>query len=142
MCTGVARPTRVGSRGYRRILCAVLLALTASGCALSGRRAIPARDQALITPQELSVVNVNNAYDAVLQLRPNWLSSRGRRSSRLPTEIVVAQNNSYFGPLSSLRTFQIESVKELRYLDSSQASAFLSGLGSRQVEGAIVVVLR
>jgi hypothetical protein len=103
---------------------------------------MPAKDPVLITAQELSRLNVNNAYDAVLQLRPNWLSSAGRRSSRLPTEIIVAHNNAYFGPISSLRTFEIEAVKELRYLDSAQAGAFLTGLGSRQVEAAIVVVVR
>jgi hypothetical protein len=121
----------------------LLGALTTSGCAeVEARRRMAARDQALITAQELSRLNVNNAYDAVLQLRPTWLSSAGRRSSRLPTEIIVAHNNAYFGPLSSLRTFEIEAVKELRYLDSAQAGALLTGLGSRQVEGAIVVVVR
>ena len=133
-----------GIHGRRRaMLWAVLLAVTASACAeLGGRRRMSARDQALITTQELERLNVNNAYDAVLQLRPTWLSSAGRRSSRLPTEIIVAQNNAYFGPISSLRTFEIESVRELRYLDSAQAGAFLTGLGSRHVEAAIVVVVR
>jgi hypothetical protein len=146
MDTGVSRFVRATGVGRRprSMLCLVVLAtVTASACAeLGGRRRMSARDQAVITTQELTALNVNNAYDAVLQPRPTWLSSSGRRSSRLPTEIVVAQNSSYFGPLSSLRTFQIESVKEMRYLDSSQAGAFLSGLGSRHVEGAIVVVLR
>jgi hypothetical protein len=36
----------------------------------------------------------------------------------------------------------METVRELRYMDGSQAGAFLSGLGSRHVEGAIIVVLR
>jgi hypothetical protein len=121
----------------------VLAAVAASACGgLGGRRQISSRERALITTQELSALNVNNAYDAVLQLRPMWLSPAGRRSSRLPTEIVVAHNNAYFGPVSSLRTFEIEAIKELRYLDSAQAGAFLTGLGSRQVEGAIVVVVR
>ena len=100
------------------------------------------KHDALITAQDLSRLNVSNAYDAVQQLRPMWLTSRGRQSNRLTTEIIVAQNGTYFGPISSLRGFQIESVREMRYLDGSQASAFLSGLGSRHVEGAIVVTLR
>jgi hypothetical protein len=106
-----------GSRRSRAIFWVIVLgALAASACAeLGGRRRMPARDQDLITAQELNGVNVNNAYDAVLQLRPGWLSSAGRRSSRVPTEIIVAHNNAYFGPVSSLRTFEIEAVKELRY---------------------------
>ena len=140
--TGVGAGGESGPR-HKAILWVILLAVTASACAeLGGRRNMSARDQSLITSQELSRLNVNNAYDAVLQLRPTWLSSGGPRSSRLPTEIVVAQNNAYFGPVSSLRTFEIESVRELRYMDSAQAGAFLSGLGSRHVEAAIVVVVR
>ena len=139
---GLARAEASGRR--KAILWVVTLAaLVASACAeLGGRRAVAARDQALITAQELSRLNVSNAYDAVQQLRPMWLQSSGRRSSRVPTEIIVAQNNQYFGPVSSLRTFEIEAVRELRYMDSAQATAFVTGLGSRQVEGAIVVVVR
>ena len=140
---GVGRASGESGRRRKAVLWVIALAVTASACAeLGGRRNMSARDQDLITSQELSRLNVNNAYDAVLQLRPTWLSSSGRRSSRLPTEIVVAQNNAYFGPISSLRTFEIESVRELRYMDSAQAGAFLSGLGSRHVEAAIVVVVR
>ena len=116
-------------------------ALVAGACARSGGR-LTSVDNTRITAQELSRLHVNNAYDAVSQLRPLWLRSRGRRSYRLTTEIVVAQNGSYFGPLSSLRQFPISDVRGLHYLDGPQAGAFLSGLGSRHVEGAIVIELR
>src|SRR5688572_23597444 len=90
----------------RSRLRAVLMVILLSGvgaCAESfGARRMTDRDNARITTIELGRLNVSNAYDAVLQLRPMWLKSRGRRSARaLPTEIVVAQNGSYFGPISS-----------------------------------------
>jgi hypothetical protein len=140
------RPADQGGidRRCRRIsflLVLAIMAIAASACSRPGSRLVRT-DSDRITAQELSRLNVSNAYDAVLQLRPLWLRSRGRRSYRLPTEIVVAQNGSYFGPVASLRQFQIEDVRELRYLDGPQAGALLSGLGSRHVEAAIVVELR
>ena len=97
----------------------------------------------LISADELSALTVSNAYDAVQQLRPLWLHSRGIRSGRaLTTEIIVAQNGRYFGPVTALKQFHREVVKELRYMDGAQAGAFLTGLGSRHVEAAIIVVLR
>lgn len=133
---------RIGLRRGLSVIIIVLSASLASACAETpGPQRVRARDNALITSQELIGLNVGNAYDAVLQLRPMWLASRGRRSSRLPTEIVVAQNGSYFGPVSALRGFEIATIRQLRYLDSSQAGT-LTGLGSRHVEGAIVVELR
>jgi hypothetical protein len=123
------------------VLATAISATLAGACAGSGG-GLTSGGSDRITAQELRGLTVSNAYDAVAQLRPLWLRSRGRRSSRLPTEIIVAQNGSYFGPLSSLRQFQIEDVKELRYLDGPQAGAYLSGLGSRHVEGAIVIELQ
>jgi hypothetical protein len=149
MNTGPERPMRrspgSGRRGPGRPLLVVLAVATAAtlsgACAQSGGRLTSAGSDR-ITAQELRGLTVSNAYDAVAQLRPLWLRSRGRRSSRLPTEIIVAQNGSYYGPLASLRQFQITDVRELRYLDGPQAGAFLSGLGSRHVEGAILIQLR
>jgi hypothetical protein len=140
-----ARSAQSSGRGGRyrwRVLVTALAisGVTAPACGGSRGR-VGAGDNTRITAQELSRLTASNVYDAVAQLRPLWLQSRGRRSNRLPTEIVVAQNGSYFGPLSSLRQFRIGEVKELRYLDGPQAGAFLSGLGSRHVEGAIIVQL-
>jgi hypothetical protein len=142
---GGVPPRRDGGGARGRgwfVLLALAVAVVVSGaCARSGR-GLTGGDNTRITAAELDRLTVNNAYDAVAQLRPLWLRSRGRRSYRLPTEIVVAQNGSYFGPLSSLRLFPIADVRGLRYLDGPQAGAFLSGLGSRHVEGAIVIELR
>jgi hypothetical protein len=104
---------------------------------------VAGRNGELISAEELDRVTVSNAYEAVLQLRPLWLHSRGRRSGRaLTTEIIVAQNGRYFGPVTTLRQFDLQAVKELRYMDGSEAGAFVQGLGSRHVEAAIIVVLR
>jgi hypothetical protein len=140
----------------RRALLVFALASAAGAAACAGRPADPGfgdetpstapvagRDGQLLSEQELGAITVSNAYEAVLQLRPLWLHSRGRRSSRtLTTEIAVAQNGRYFGPVNTLRQFSMEAVKELRYMDGPQATAYLQGLGSRHVEAAIIVVLR
>lgn len=132
-----------GSRNrWLLVLLALAISAPVMGACAESRARFSGGDNTRITAQELMGLHVSNAYDAVSQLRPLWLRSRGRRSSRLPTEIVVAQNGSYFGPVSSLRQFQIEDVRELSYLDGPAAGAFLSGLGSRHVEGAILVRLR
>ena len=115
----------------------------ATACGASSGTRTVARDNTVITAEELSRIAAPNAYEAVAQLRPLWLRPGARRSGRaLPTEIVVAQNSNYFGPVTSLRLFQMVNVRELRYMDSSTAGAFISGLGSRHVDGAIIVVPR
>ncbi|HST60368.1 MAG TPA: hypothetical protein VLK84_16795 [Longimicrobium sp.] len=103
------------------------------------RSAVLRRD--VITREELEQTGTANLYDAVERLRPHWM--RGRGGSNLGGgghTIVVYQNDAQLGPLEALRSLNLDFAEELRFLDSSQASNMLPGLGSRSVGGAIVIL--
>jgi hypothetical protein len=101
----------------------------------------PSRD--LITQEELQNVGTTNLYEAVQRLRPQWISGANRTSaiSGGGTEVVVYQGATNLGGLDALRQIAPGYVASLRWLDGSQASNTLPGLGSRRVAGAIVITL-
>jgi hypothetical protein len=116
-----------------------LLALL--GLGLWGCSTVPASgssDPGVITAEEVAGASVNNAYELIQHLRPMWLRSRGGRSIRLETEIVVYLNGSMIGGPETLRDVPIEAVRSVRALDAAEAGR-LPGLGSRHVERAILV---
>lgn len=97
-------------------------------------------DRSIITNEEIASANVSNLYDVVQRLRPRWLDVRGGRSlSTLSTDIVVYQGETYLGGIDVLRQFGPEAVSWLEYMPGSKASNVLAGLGSRHVEGAIIL---
>lgn len=114
-----------------------LLLSLISGCAAApgseGRG-----DPNMISAQEVESAGVNNAYELIERLRPMWLRSRGGRSIRLETQIVVYLNRSMLGDPEALRDIPIEIVRSVRVLDAAEAGR-LPGLGSRHVERAILV---
>lgn len=125
--------------GVMRAVAAMALTVAVWGCAPS--RSPVTRTPNEITPAEIAAADVRTAYELVERLRPVWLRSRGERSLRLPTEIVVYQNETMLGGLESLRALPIEMVHSMRVLDSAEAGR-LTGLGSRHVERVIMVVMR
>jgi len=93
----------------------------------------------LITREELEETGAGTLYEAIERLRPRWLTLRGQRSLGGTTDIVVYQNQSYLGSIDVLRQLAPDMVVRVRYLDAATASASLPGLGSRHIEGAIVI---
>lgn len=101
----------------------------------------PSRDRNTITTEEVRSAGVSNAYQLIERLKPLWLRSRGGRSMRLETAIVVYLDGAMLGDLEILRNIPIDIVVSVRALDSAAAMQ-LPGLGSRHVERAIMVVTR
>ena len=105
----------------------------------AGRAARPRRD--LITQEEIAQSGASNLYDVVQRLRPAWL--RGTSASNIRgggQGFVVYQNNTPLGGLDALRQMTPGYATAIRFLDGTEASNTLPGLGSRRVAGAIVVV--
>lgn len=111
----------------------------AVGCASSGYTDGPRPDPDVITAEEIEATEASNLYELVHRLRPRWLDVRTSRSYSAPTEIVVYQGQAFLGGIDILRELGKGAAHRLVYLDASTASATLPGLGSRQVEGAIVI---
>lgn len=115
-----------------------ILLVSATSCATGGGGEGGDRD--VLTQEELATISVSNAYEAVERLRPRWLQIRTTRSlAGGPTEIVVYMNRGYLGGPEVLRQFTTNTIERMRYLDAAQATATLLGLGSRRVEGAIII---
>jgi hypothetical protein len=121
-----------------RIVPVLLLLLLA--CASGG--ASGSRSSDVVTHEEIAGVQVSNLYEVVERLRPRWLTLRGARSFGLGTGVVVYQEQTYLGEADVLRQLGRETAESLQYMDGPTASASLPGLGSRHVQGAIIIRTR
>ena len=119
----------------------ILLAAAVGVWGCSSLNQGPGRDRNVISPEEIAASEVRNAYELIQRLRPLWLQSRGDRSIRLETAIVVYQNDTMLGGIDVLENIPIEMVHSVRALSAAEAGR-LPGLGSRHVERAIMILTR
>ena len=120
--------------------CAASAGAEAGGGASAPRAQRSSRD--LITQEELMASGATNLFDAVQRLRPQWLSGANRTSTTGGgVEVVVYQGTTNMGGVEALRQIAPGYVASLRWLDASQATNMLPGLGSRRVAGAILITL-
>lgn len=119
----------------------VSLAACASNSATSSEslalKASPARN--VITAAEIVASRVSDVYQAVTQLRPDFL--RRRTASVMvapakPNAVAVYLDDLPFGSLESLRSIPLERVRVIRYLSSFDADL---RWGGSHPAGAILV---
>jgi hypothetical protein len=80
----------------------------------------------------------SDLYELIQRARPRWLESRGDRSLRLDTRILVYQNQQQLGEPEVLRSLRPDNIMRIRRLDSSRAG-LLPGGSDQHVESAIVL---
>ena len=115
-----------------RLLAAILALLALAGCSSGGsRRDGTSRSRNVITADEIGTVQVANAYQLVERLRPHFLRPRGPAN-----ELVVYVDNLPLGGVPALTDVNIARVREVRFLDSREATTRFGG-GHRS--GAILV---
>jgi len=122
----------------------LLLAVVIAGCAPSASSGA-GRQSNELSRADIEATQLPNLYDAIDRLRPRWLTVRAQRSfgqQPLATEVVVYQNQTMLGGVEVLRQLGPEAAVRITYLDGATASASLPGLGSRHVEGAIILHTR
>jgi hypothetical protein len=124
------------NRAFVPVAAAMLLAC-AGGNATGRAAAAPAVDQTLITRADLDKVNAPNLYDAIMNLRGNWLRPRAADSFDRPSVIQVYQDNQRIGGVSELRQIVPRDVASVRFYDGIQATA---RWGMDHSAGAIFVV--
>ena len=94
----------------------------------------------LITQAEIESTSLELLYDVIERLRPSMLRARGqtsRLSSGAETSTIkVYHNGTLMGDLSSLRSIQSSSVKQVEFLSSSDAT---TRFGTGNAAGAIVI---
>ena len=121
---------------FRAWTMALLLLAAVAGCASTGGTRMNLNR---LTEAEIQSVDVATMYDVIQRLRPRWLDVRAATSFGGSTDVVVFQGQSHLGGVEVLRQLSPDAARWLEYLDGAQASASLPGMGSRRVEGAIVI---
>ena len=129
---------------FRVVIAATLLVVAASACASSGSGSRTSYNR--ISAEEIAEMEaqVGNLYDLVNRVRPRWLQVRStqRSFSGGEQQVVVVQDRTVLGGVDVLQGLGLDLPLYMTYLDGAQAMAQLSGLGSRRVEGAIVIHTR
>ncbi len=114
-------PAHHSGGNMRRIRLISLLAIVviAGACASSGGSRGPRRDRNLIVATELAeLTGASTALQAVQQLRPSWLTPRGRSGPP-----AIYRNNNRWGPNpQALANISIESIEEMRFLSATDAN--------------------
>ncbi len=104
------------------ISCLIVVALTA--CATTNSKTTLSRHN-LIQLEQIREQPASDAYDLIRTLRPHWLLSRSHRSSHLNWTAAYATvyvNDSKHGDIDSLRSISAEQIKEIRFMNASEAA--------------------
>jgi len=117
------------------LLAPVMVAL-ATACASGGQQAGPSRSSRdVITAEELQTIDVSDAYAAIQRLRNTWL--RPRTTSGSPIAVFI--DGVRAGEVDRLRQIPIITIRELRFIDPSDAT---TRWGTGYTNGAIMVITR
>lgn len=99
-------------------------------------------NQNLLTAEEIAEARTaHNVYEAVQQLRPQWLTPRPSRSTSDPTPRVPMAflDRMELGALATMRTIAVSEVREIRYFDGGEAVA---RFGRQYDAGVIQIITR
>ncbi len=120
-------------------LCAIIV----GGCGSTKGNSAATEQREVLTAAEISTTSAQNAYEAISLKRPWFLQSRGPKSlpqfnpGQTYEYPVVYLDRIYYGELSSLRQIPVVQIKEIRFLDMSEATMQF-GTGH---SGGIILVL-
>ena len=153
--------SRTSRRCTRALAHAAAISLVAAACASSppsssGGTPGPRTGPNFITADEISRVNVQNAYEAVQKLRPSMLRQRQVASANgqggvgkdAPAvtgtsvsagQLVVYVDNTRLGDVDQLRGIAASSIFSVRYFSASEAQ---TKWGSGHPGGAIEVITK
>jgi hypothetical protein len=97
----------------------------------------------MITATEIVAARVTDVYQAVMQLRPEFLRRRGgsvHQTSAPVTSVVVYLDELPYGGVESLRYIPLERVRVIRYVSPSDAD--MRWGGSHPTGAILVTTLR
>ena len=135
-----------------RVLMAAVMVAASSGCSsggssnkATGAPHAPSRQQDVITEAEIAerASEASNALQIVQKLRPQMLATRGRfspaDSSDAGSRAKAVVDGVAYGPVESLANLNAISVKEIRYLNATDAT---TRFGTGYVGGVILVTTK
>jgi hypothetical protein len=116
-----------------------LLVTEMSSCASAGGRASQLGDPDVITREEIEKSTAATAYDLVLNLRPQWLRTRGISTLAQASgeeDIVVYMNNARLGSRDAMRRVPLGAVQYLQFFTAREATY---RWGAGHLHGAILI---
>jgi hypothetical protein len=125
---------------WRRVSC-VLAGVSLTACAAATpttRPAFVSSGRDVLTAAEIVASRVTDAYQAVTQLRPEFLRRRSMTSvpSFMSPTVQVYLDELPFGTAESLHYIPLERVRLIRYISAAEADL---RWGGSHVAGAILV---
>ena len=99
----------------------------------------PRKDPNVITSEELASRSTLTARQAIEQLRPQFLRTRGTTTlgnAQTKDEIWVYVDGTRMGDLQVLNSIGVHEIREIRYLNPSEAT---NRYGTGHVQGAILI---
>ena len=119
---------------FRPGVVVLALAMAACGSRRASRPAVEAGD--VIVRHEIVAAHVQNVYELVERLHPQWLRKRGVNHLQNDGDIVVYLDNARLGGPESLREIHVGGVSSVRFYDAGRAQ-YRFGVG--HTHGAILV---
>ena len=116
-----------------------LLVTGMSSCASAGGRVSQLGDTDVITREEIEKSTAATAYDLVLNLRPQWLRTRGISTLKQAAgeeDIIVYMNNARLGFRESMRRIPLGDVQYLEFFTAREATY---RWGAGHLHGAILI---
>ncbi len=131
----------------------VLVTAVGAGCASAAEANGTQLSSEVIAAEEIATVEVNNAFEAVQRLRPQFLRTRGTatvqsagpegqptgRATTSGTELVVYVDNVRLGGVEALRNVSARRVQEIRYVNARDAT---TRYGTGHAGGVLVVTTK
>lgn len=122
-----------------RLLPVVAALVLASACAPAGSAPRTGSTRNVITNAELQRAGDVSLYEALTQLRPTFLKSRGTAGFRtVPSPVQVYVGELQMEGVAHLHELMAKNVKEVRFLEPQQANARYGGNNSG---GALVITM-
>jgi len=115
------------------------LYMAGSSCASAGAPASRHGDPAVITREEIEESTAATAYDLVLNLRPQWLRTRGISTLAQAAgeeDIVIYMDNARLGSRDAMRQVPLGAVQYLRFFTAREAT---QRWGAGHLHGAILI---
>ena len=123
-----------------RLQTVLLAALLAACASASSPRASRPANRDVLAAAEIELSHAGTLHEAIQQLRPHFLFSRGRASMRAPNQRpVVIVNSVPQASLESLRAISARAVQYVRFLSAPDAT---TRFGTGYMAGVIEVVLK
>lgn len=121
------------------VLVLTLLVTVVSSCRSAGAPASQLGDSDIITREEIEESTAATAYDLVLNLRPQWLRTRGISTLAQAAgeeDIIIYMNNARLGFRDAMRQVPLGAVQYLQFFSAREAT---HRWGAGHLHGAILI---